>query len=157
MARLKTISLCILTFFLWASAVQAQDILAVDKMKAVKGLKDVCLFLRPHVDFEVLTLQEIGDALRASLKQRIPELRITGDSENWLILTYFLGSTGGFLELSLYRTVIIPANGEVIRAQIWRDGIFISGRPDAKALREKCIDVLSSHFAEEFYRANRSW
>jgi hypothetical protein len=128
------------------------------KITALKGLKDVALVLRPNVKLEVLSHKEIVDTCELNLKQRIPELQVKANaqsSNNWLEISYITLSGGGFVEISLYRSVIVIATGEVVYAKVWDDKRLFLGQYNRDNLRE-CLDTLLISFGADFVRANRT-
>lgn len=145
--------LYILIFSLWASTVQGQDLLRDQRIRSLKGLKEVAILFHPNVLTEVLPFKEIVDTLKSNLKQLTPELDVKRGSKNWLVLSYVTNSDGGFVEISLYRWVTVSANGENVYAKVWDDKRIIFGQFDGTAMTE-CIDTLFISFSKDFIRGN---
>jgi hypothetical protein len=138
----------------------AQDVVAENKIRGLKGLSSLAIVFRPGTERDKSSAKEWDDRLEVILSRTIPSL---GRSEPekakaWLELSMVTTPAGAALELSLYRWTKVMDSGEEIFTKVWWDSRYLFGSAPNETLNDaskEALEKLVTRFGADYFRANR--
>src|SRR5262249_28864124 len=135
--RGRVILLCLL---IWgsASALDAQDPLAEQKIRGLEGLKEIKFLVNPNDFKDHAMVRTLQDSFELALRSKLPELKLsTTDDAEWIVLGWIVAPEAATLRLSVLRWVRLEASNKPLFATVWTESSNLySGQVPTKTLTD---------------------
>jgi len=116
------------------------------------GLKEARFVV--EVD-ESLDYKVLSDTATIALARKLPELKTTSDSQNWVILRVKeIKGRAAFMQLYIKRVVVVSST--VASAAVWRSGggVLYAGPGETGQVMKDRVEDLIIEFAAAYLKAN---
>jgi|RhiMetdeSRZDD1v2_1073273.scaffolds.fasta_scaffold462333_3 hypothetical protein len=157
MLRRLSVSTIVGLLFFTALDSYAQDPLAEQRIRGLKGLRSVALVVQRKDELQIVNDKEVSDIIQVALSRDVRNLVVKDKAEeasDWLLLLYVVAKGGGYVRLSAQRRVTLYGTNTDLVAETWHAERVMVGTVTALSFNET-VRTLLTGFAADYIRANQ--